>query len=229
MCLYFVSLFVVYEGCQHVTHCFVLFPWLLHLFCSFCPSLLLSLPSVTGDWQLWGLRKTCQPLLIWTVKGDWEKSRYGPVPSSAPWAYANTHMHTVIICSHWLLCFLTEIQAGDAKICPVFVFVLTGSWRSLCHLSLPWWQQLLCPYHPGVCDDVTARGCGGCSLLWALPKISTPSSHSAHYTCMVPRAAAGLGRRRPRLGLSKMNHEVLRVRYANSQGDQRVRSIIVLR
>lgn len=113
--------FVVYEGCQHVTHFrFVLSPWLLHLFCSFCPSLLLSLPSVTGDWQLWGLLKTCQPLLIWTVKGDWEKSRYGPLPSSAPWAYANTHMHTVIIRSHWLLCFLTEKKL----VMPKFVLYL---------------------------------------------------------------------------------------------------------
>lgn len=81
------------------------------------------------------------------------------------------------------------------------LFVLLGPWRALCHLPLPWRQQLLRPHHPGFCDDVAARGRGSRHLLRAAPKVSTAAFHPADRTCLVPRTVARLGGKRPRLGL----------------------------
>lgn len=91
------------------------------------------------------------------------------------------------------------------------VFVLAGPWCTLCHLPLSRWQQLLCPHHPGLCDDVSARDRGGGSLLRAAPKVSTPAFHSANQARLVQREAAGLGGQHPRLGLITTEKVVLRV------------------
>lgn len=219
------------------------------LFCSFPVSLTfffivsvsLLLPGLRHRWlTAQRVTESCSATSYLNCREAGRKSvtaHYTHGPTSAPWAYANAHMQTLIIPSQWqiLLAFLTEKKLLMPKcssrplepstLMISSVFVLVGPWRPLCHLPLPWRQQLLRPHHPGLCDDVTARGCGGRRLLWAAPKVSTPSSHSAHHACMVPRAAAGLGRRGPLLGLSMMNHEVLRAQYANSQGAQRVRSV----
>lgn len=80
--------------------------------------------------------------------------------------------------------------------------VFVGPPCSLCHLPLPWRQQLFCPHHSRVCDDVTPRGRGSCHLLRVAPKVSAPPPRSAPQARSVPWPAAGLDGWGPRLGLS---------------------------
>lgn len=109
--------------------------------------------------------------------------------------------------------------------------ILVGPRCPLCHLPLPWWQQLLRPNHSRLCDDVATGGCGSCHLLRPPPTVSTASLHSAHHACLVSRAAAGLHRRHPLLGLIMKGHKLLLVPIEESEGvkynqkDERARCV----
>lgn len=117
---------------------------------------------------------------------------------------------------------------------PLFIislFVFVGPRCPLCHLPLPWRQQLLRPNYSGLCDDVATGGCGSCHLLRPPPTVSIASLHAAHHACLVPRAAAGLHRRHPLLGLILKGHKLLQVpieeseSVKNNQRDERARCV----
>lgn len=177
---------------------FSLYPFIVLLllpasFCSFFSSSLSPdrfLPSQVIDssesyWQLWGSSYL-------NCRGGCGKLSH-PTTHTLP-------LSDLSICRH---------KQGLLKpkyLSPVFVPV--GPRCPVRHLPVPRRQQLLRTHHPGLCDDVATRGCGSRGLLRSAQKVSNLAFHSADCSCLVQRAAAGLGGCRPRLGLIQTKLEV---------------------